>query len=85
MFFDKTLYSHSASAPSPPSGVYVGNDKLPGKPEKCRGGGGCDKLASHPGESSNTTSRYSYIKYRGKLRLGGPIGSSTDCILLPLH
>lgn len=82
MFFDKTLYSHSASPP--PSGVSVGNDKLPGKPEKCRGGG-CDKLASHPGGSSHTTSRYSYIKNRGKLRLGGPIGSSTDCTLLPLH
>ena len=48
VFLGKTLYSHSASLHP---GVQMGTSK-------CAGGNPCDGLASHPGGSSNTPSRF---------------------------
>ena len=48
VFLGKTLYSHSASLHP---GVQMGTSKY-------AGGNPCDGLASHPGGSSNTPSRF---------------------------
>ena len=65
MFLGKTLYSHIAFLHP---GVKMGTGKCnaEGKP--------CDGLASHPGESRNTPSRFVLLNH-DKLRPGGPCGS----------
>ena len=48
VFLGETLYSHSAS-------LHPGVQMVT---SKCAGGNPCDGLASHPGGSSNTPSRF---------------------------